>query len=84
MDFNDPCALTDINSWIKNKIRGKIEKIVDLISLDSVLFLINAIYFNGKWTEAFDAKNGWYSLGIHRRRHREKHTVFDRERIIGR
>ncbi|MGH9857126.1 MAG: serpin family protein, partial [Acidobacteriota bacterium] len=35
--------------------RGKIEKIVDDIKADSVVFLINAIYFNGKWTREFDA-----------------------------
>ncbi len=55
LDFNDPRALTTINSWVKDKTRSKIDKIVDEINPDSVLFLINAIYFNGKWTRAFDA-----------------------------
>ena len=54
LDFNNPQSLSIINSWVKNKTRGKIEKIVDQISPDSVLFLINAIYFNGKWTREFD------------------------------
>ena len=55
LDFNNPQSLGTINSWVKNKTRGKIERIVDQISDDSVLFLINAIYFNGKWTREFDA-----------------------------
>ncbi len=55
LDFNDPRSLTTINSWVKNKTRSKIDKIVDQISPESVLFLINAIYFNGKWTTEFDA-----------------------------
>ena len=55
LDFNDPRALTTINSWVKDKTRSKIDRIVEEISPDSVLFLINAIYFNGKWTRAFDA-----------------------------
>lgn len=54
LDFNDPQSLLTINSWVKNKTRGKIEKIIDQISADSVLFLINAIYFKGKWTIEFD------------------------------
>jgi serine protease inhibitor len=55
LDFNNPSALTTINGWVKTKTRNKIDKIVDEISPDSVIFLINAIYFNGKWTKAFDA-----------------------------
>jgi serine protease inhibitor len=54
LDFNDPKSLSTINSWVNNKTRGKIEKIIDQISADSVLFLINAIYFKGKWTTEFD------------------------------
>jgi serine protease inhibitor len=54
LDFNDPRSLSTINSWVKNKTRSKIEKIIDQISADSVLFLINAIYFKGKWTTEFD------------------------------
>jgi len=54
LDFNDPQSLLTINSWVKNKTRGKIEKIIDQISADSVLFLINAIYFKGKWAKEFD------------------------------
>jgi serine protease inhibitor len=55
LDFNNPSALTTINGWVKSKTRNKMDKIVDEISPDSVIFLINAIYFNGKWTKAFDA-----------------------------
>jgi serine protease inhibitor len=54
LDFNDPKSLSTINSWVKNKTRGKIEKIIDQISTDSVLFLINAIYFKAKWAIEFD------------------------------
>ena len=54
LDFNDPRSLSTINNWVKDKTRGKIEKILDQISADSVIFLINAVYFNGKWANAFD------------------------------
>jgi serpin B len=56
LNFNDPRSLSTINSWVNSKTRGKIERIIDQISADSVLFLINAIYFNGKWKHPFDAE----------------------------
>jgi serine protease inhibitor len=54
LDFDDPSSVATINSWVSNKTKGKIEKIVDQISNDTILFLINAIYFKGKWSRQFD------------------------------
>jgi serine protease inhibitor len=56
LDFSDPASLSRINSWVEQKTRGKIPRIIDRIDSDSVLFLINAIYFKGKWTHQFDSK----------------------------
>jgi serine protease inhibitor len=66
LNFNDPRSVGIINAWVQKQTRNKIDGIVDQISPDSVLFLINAIYFNGKWTKAFDAaktKDEPFSLG---------------------
>jgi serpin B len=57
LDFGSPEALTTINDWVSGKTNGKIPKLLDQISPDEVLFLINAIYFKGKWRSAFDAKD---------------------------
>ena len=54
LDFNDPGAPNIINQWVKNKTSGKIEKIVEKIKGEDVMFLINAIYFKGNWTYEFD------------------------------
>jgi serine protease inhibitor len=54
LDFGSPSAPATINAWVSNNTAGKIDKIVDQIDGDSILFLINAIYFKGQWTEAFD------------------------------
>jgi serpin B len=54
LDFGDPTAPATINAWVKDKTKDKIDKIVDSIDADSVLFLINAIYFKGAWSAEFD------------------------------
>lgn len=57
LDFNQPSAPDEINSWVKEGTRGKIPKIIDRINPDDVMFLINAIYFKGQWTDEFDKNN---------------------------
>ena len=54
LNFNDPGAPATINAWVNDKTKGKIEKIVDRIDAQSILFLINAIYFKGAWAFEFD------------------------------
>ena len=54
LDFTDPAAADAINGWVDEKTRGKIEKILDGIDPGVVMYLINAIYFNGTWTYEFD------------------------------
>lgn len=54
LNFNDPQAPKIINGWVKENTRGKIEEIVDSIAPQDVLFLINAMYFKGDWTQPFD------------------------------
>jgi serpin B len=54
IDFTIPQAPSIINNWVSQKTQGKIAQIVDEISLDPVLFLINAIYFKGNWQTPFD------------------------------
>lgn len=54
LDFTIPQAHSIIDNWVNQKTQGKIDRIVDEISPDKVLFLINAIYFKGKWQTPFD------------------------------
>ena len=54
LDFNSPAAPATINAWVSENTKGKIPIIVDSISSDLVMFLINAVYFKGTWTTAFD------------------------------
>lgn len=55
LDFQAPTASKTINNWVKEKTEGKIEEIVeDEIDRDTVLFLINAIYFHSDWQHQFN------------------------------
>ncbi len=54
LDFADPSAPGQINGWVKKNTQGKISEIVDRIDPEQVMFLINAIYFKGKWMTEFD------------------------------
>ncbi|MER3473188.1 MAG: proteinase inhibitor I4 serpin [Armatimonadota bacterium] len=54
LDFSDPNAPQTINRWVENSTKGKIKRIVDNIPPRTVMFLLNAIYFNGKWQKPFD------------------------------
>lgn len=54
LDFSSPQATGTINEWVDTNTNGKIEKIVDRINPQTLLFLINAIYFKGNWQDEFD------------------------------
>ena len=54
LDFSSPQATGIINEWVDTNTNGKIEKIVDRINPQTLLFLINAIYFKGNWQDEFD------------------------------
>ena len=46
-----------INNWVSDKTFGLIEQILDSISPDSRLALVNALAINTKWKQQFDEEN---------------------------
>lgn len=54
LDFRDPESVNTINNWVDEHTEGKIEKIIDEIPAEMVMYLINAIYFKGDWLSKFD------------------------------
>jgi len=56
LDFSDPTAVGTINAWVKGGTNGKIDKVVDHIPPEAVMYLINAMYFKGAWQYRFDTK----------------------------
>lgn len=55
LDFGDTGAADTINNWVEENTKGLIKDIVDPpIDPMAIMFLINAVYFQGTWTEQFD------------------------------
>lgn len=54
LDFSAPSATDIINNWVNEKTHGKIDKILNEIPEDAVLYIINAIYFKAMWQYEFD------------------------------
>lgn len=54
LDFSSSSALNAINKWASDNTNGKIPKVLDQISGDAVMFLMNALYFKGDWSYQFD------------------------------
>lgn len=57
LDFKDPRAADTINAWAKKQTNDRITKIVDRIEPENIMFLLNALYFKGRWTTQFDPKD---------------------------
>jgi len=54
LNFDDPSSVDIINQWVKDNTNGKIDRIVDKIGNNTIMFLINALYFKGTWKFEFD------------------------------
>jgi serpin B len=53
-DFASTGAAENVNSWIREKTRGKISRVVDDLTGMSPMLVMNAVYFRGKWRESFN------------------------------
>lgn len=56
-DISDAQVPKQINTWIESKTNGLIKNMVDKLDESTVMLLINAIYFKGKWNSQFDKAN---------------------------
>jgi serine protease inhibitor len=54
LDFKDSSTPRKINSWFDSNTDGKIKNVLENISNEEVMLLLNAMYFKGDWTEKFD------------------------------
>ena len=53
----DQSTLKDINTWCKQHTDGMIEKMIDKIDANTVMYLINALTFDAKWATKYEKKD---------------------------
>lgn len=53
-NFSDPATVQAINNWCSEHTAGKIKGIIDELSPNDVMVLVNALYFNAPWQTEFD------------------------------
>ena len=57
LDFADEAAtLRRVNGWASAKTNGRIDEVLDNISPNAIMFLMNALYFKGEWRTQFDPR----------------------------
>lgn len=56
LDFSSPKTLKHINQWCSDKTDLMIPSIIDHLNPSDIAVLMNAIYFNGTWTDPFSKK----------------------------
>lgn len=56
-DIEDPETPRYVNKWIEDKTNGLIKEMIEELEDNTVMLLINAIWFKAKWKYEFDTKN---------------------------
>jgi serine protease inhibitor len=56
-DFNSEDTVKDINNWVKNNTGNLIDKIIDKIDSETIMYLINAVYFEDQWEKPYLKEN---------------------------
>ena len=45
----------EINRWVKEKTAGRVPEILDMVPEEAVMYLVNALAFDGDWAEPYQA-----------------------------
>ncbi len=53
----DDSTLRDINKWTEDNTDGMIEEVLDKISKDAVMYLVNALAFDAEWADIYEEKD---------------------------
>lgn len=52
-DFSNPMTVNHVNEWVNINTNGLIPKVLDSIDRDTVMILINTLYFKARWLNPF-------------------------------
>ncbi|XP_064483110.1 intracellular coagulation inhibitor 3-like [Ornithodoros turicata] len=68
VDFTDGNQLVRVNEWVAEQTRGKITNFLKVLPARTVMIILNAVYFKGKWNVPFDktrtTKLPFYNRGV--------------------
>lgn len=53
----DDSTVNDVNQWISEKTGGMIPQMLDRIRPDTVMYLINAVYFEHQWERVYEGQD---------------------------
>jgi serpin B len=56
LPFSEARSVARINQWVAEKTNGKITDIINSLTDEQRLMLINCVYFKGLWYQPFDSK----------------------------
>lgn len=65
LDFDETSTVDVINDWADEKTEGRIKKILEEISPDEAMFIINALYMQADWIKGFDPESTSARTFIH-------------------
>ena len=54
LDFADPGSADVVNGWVSEQTKWLIEKMIDRLDPEALLYLANAVYFKADWTVQFN------------------------------
>lgn len=57
LDFSKKSSVDYLNSWCREKTGGMIPSIIESLSPQDLMVLMNAVYFKATWTEKFDVND---------------------------
>lgn len=63
-DFSKSSTVKEINKWCSDRTAGRIPEIIDEISPEMMMYIINALYFKAPWQYQFD-KNSTFPEVFH-------------------
>lgn len=55
----DQTTINDINRWVKEHTHGMVEEVLREIPHDTVMYLINALAFEGEWENPYEKEDVW-------------------------
>ena len=87
----DGKTLQDINNWVKKNTDGMIEKIIDDLDQDAVMYLINTVLFDAEWENIYkkdEVRDGTFTTLDGTKKtvsmmYSEEHSYFDDGKAIG-